>query len=208
MSDAISIHWPKRDVSALLAQIGRAQRELGKGLGQTIKFAAWSVAQSLGVLTKVAPKYREYRVIKEGRGIAKGKGGKKYEITSLKKGHKHTFNVRAASISDLKKDGRLIIGNAGLAKSAWMWGIKRLGSGNGISMKGVTMGARKRGQQNMDVTQRLRGDDPFVRIVNSLPYASQAMRGGASAINGAMGKAASHMEKIISAQIAKKLGAA
>jgi hypothetical protein len=207
MSDAVSIEWPKQDVRALWAQIDRAQKELGKGLGPAIRFAAWSVARSLGVLTKVAPKYRPYKVIKEGRGVAKGKGGKKYEVTSWKKGHAKTFNIRAASVSELKKKGQVRIGNAGLAKSAWMRGVKKLGSGSGIGMKGVTPGAKRRAAGNMDVTQRLRGDDPFVKIINSLPYAASALKGGMSAVNGAMGSAARSMEKIVDANITKKLGA-
>ena len=207
MSDAVSIEWPKRDVRALWTQIDRAQKELGKNLGQAIRFAAWSVARSLGVVTKVAPKFRSYEVVKEGRGVAKGKGGKKYQVISWKKGSAKTFNVRAASVSELKKMAQVRIWNAGLAKSAWMWGIKKLGSGSGISMKGVTAGAKKRGSGNMDVTQRLRGDDPFVKIVNSLPYAASALQGGTGAVNGAMGSAARSMEKIIDANIAKKLGA-
>ena len=208
MSNApVSIEFPRQDVRAMWAQIDRAQKELGQDLGQAIRFAAWSVARSLGVITKVASKYRPYKVIKEGRGAAKGKGGKKYEVTSWKKGREKTFNVRAASVSELKKMGQVRIGNAGLAKSAWMWGIKKLGSGSGIGMKGVTPGAKQRGQQNMDVTQRLRGDDPFVKIVNSLPYAASALQGGMGAVNGVMSKAARSMEKIIDDKIKKKLGA-
>jgi len=207
MSNQASMVWPKQDVRALFAQMDRAQKELGKNLGQTLRFAAWSVARSLGVVTNVAPKYRPYEVVKEGRGMAKRKGGKKYEVTSLKKGRKNTFNVRAASVSALKKMGQVRIGNAGLAKSSWMWGIKKLGSGGGVSMKGIASKVKQRGSQNMDVTQRLRGDNPFVKIVNSLPYAANALRGGMGSVNNAMGKAAKSMEKIIDANIAKKMGA-
>jgi len=208
MSEApVSIEFPRRDVRALFAQLDRAQKELGKNVGQAIRFAAWSVARSLGVLTDVAPKYRPYKVVQEGRGVAKRRGGKKYEITSYKKGHKNTFNVRAESVSQLKKMGQVRIGNAGLAKSSWMWGIKKLGSGSGVSMKGITSRVKQRGSQNMDVTQRLRGDNPFIKIVNSLPYAGDALRGGTGAVNSAMGKAVRSMEKIIDANIAKKLGA-
>jgi len=207
MSDLVSIEWPKQDVRTLWAQIDRAQKELGRGLGQAIRFAAWSVARSLGVVTKVAQKYRPYKEVKEARGVVKFKGGKKYEVTSWKKGREKTFNVRAASVSKLKEMGQVRIGNAGLAKSAWMWGIKKLGSGGGIGMKGVTPGAKQRGQKNMEVTQRLRGDDPFIKIVNSLPYAANALQGGMSAANSAIGKAARSMEKIVDDKIKKKLGA-
>lgn len=207
MSDQVSIEWPKEDVRALWAQIARAQAFLGKELGQAIKFAAWSVAQSLGVVTNVAPKYRPYSEIIEGRGVAKRKGGKKYEITSWKKGREHKFNMRAASVRELKQSGKVKIGNAGLAKSAWYWGIKKLGSANGVGMRGVTLRAKQRGAGNIKVTQRLKGNDPFVKMVNDLPYAVSALRGGMSAANSALGKAARHMGKIIDAQIAKKLGA-
>jgi hypothetical protein len=44
--------------------------------------------------------------------------------------------------------------------------------------------------------------------VNSLSYAVPAMKGGMSSINGAMGKAARSMARIINADIKKKLGAA
>ena len=208
MSEApVSIEFPKRDVRALFTQMDRAQKALGKDIGQALRFAAWSVARSLGVVTDVAPKYRPYKVVQEGRGIAKRRGGKKYEITSWKKGHSKTFNIRAASVSALKKKDQVRIGNAGLAKSAWMWGIKKLGSGGGVSMKGIASKVKQRGGQNMDVTQSLRGDNPFVKIVNRLPYAGDALRGGMGSVNNAMGKAAKSMEKIIDANIAKKMGA-
>ena len=207
MSNQTSIVWPKQDVRALFAQMDRAQKELGKNLGQALRFAAWSVARSLGVVTDVSKKYRPYKAIKEARGIAKRKGGKKYEVTSFKKGRKKTFNVRSASVSALKKTGQVRIGNAGLAKSSWMWGIKKLGSGGGVSMKGVSSRVKRRGSQNMDVSQRLRGDDPFIKIVNSLSYAGDALRGGTGTVNNAMAKAARAMVKVIDANIAKKMGA-
>jgi uncharacterized protein (DUF2147 family) len=208
MSDAISIHWPKEDVRKLWAQIDRAQKELGKDLGQAVRFAAWSVARSLGVKTKVAPKYREYKVIKELRGVAKRAGSKLYEVTSWKKGREHTFTTRAASVAELKAKPQVIISNAGRAKAAWMAGIKRLGSGGGMSMNRVTQKGYVAGMRSMAVEQKLSGNDPYVKITNSLPYAVSALRGGMSSVNDAMGKAARSMAKIINADIKKKLGAA
>jgi len=208
MSNApVSIEFPKQDARALFAQMDRAQKELGRSLGQALRFAAWSVAQSLGVKTKVAKKYRKYKEVKEGRGIAKFKGGKKYKITSHKKGRRHTFNVRAASVSELKKTGQVKIGNAGLAKSAWYWGIKNIGGGKNVSMKGVSAGAKRYGTRNMNTTSNLRGDNLFVKIVNSLPYAEDALRGKSGAVNNAMGKAARSMEKVIDSKLKKKMGA-
>jgi hypothetical protein len=165
------------------------------------------VARSLGVITKVAPKCREYRVIKEARGVARKAGSKLFEITSWKKGNKRTFQIRAKSVAELKQTPQVIISNAGRAKAAWMWGVKKLGSGKGVSMNGVTSRGYKVAGSNMDVTQKLEGNDPFVKIVNSLPYATNAFKGGSGVVEGAMGKAARSMARIINADIAKKLGA-
>jgi hypothetical protein len=88
-----------------------------------------------------------------------------------------------------------------------MWGIKQLGSGSGVGMKGVTDAAKQRGRAHVSVASRLTGDDPFVKIENRLKYATEALRGGAAEINGARGKAARSMAKIIEADIAKKMGA-
>jgi hypothetical protein len=207
MSDQVSVEWPKKDVQALWAQIDRAQKELGKDLGQAVRFAAWSVARSLGVGTKVSDKYRPYKVIKEERGVARRAGSKLYEITSWKKGREHTFNMRAKNIAELKATPQVKIANRGRAKSAWMWGIKKLGSGSGVSMNGVTPKGFMAAQNTMDVEQKLSGDNPYVKMINSLPYATSALKGGMSAVNGAMGKAARSMARIINADIKKKLGA-
>jgi len=206
MSDQVSIEWPKQDVRALWAQIDRAQKELGKDLGQAVRFAAWSVARSLGTVTKVAPKYREYKVVKEARGVARKAGNKLFEVTSWKKGREHTFTTRASSVAELKASPQVIISNAGRAKSAWMAGIKKLGSGGGMSMNRVTQKGYVAGMRSMAVEQKLSGDDPYVKIVNSLPYAVSALKGGMSSANDAMGKAARAMARIINADI-KKLGA-
>ncbi len=207
MSEMVTVEWPKADVDALWREIARAQKELGRNLGQAIRFAAWSVASSLGVMTTIAPKYRPYKVLAESAKVVRQKGGKKYEIESYRKGRKKTFNVRARSVEELKKMAQVRIGKAGLAKSAWMWGIKKIGGGRNISMKGATQVAKSLGWRNMSAESRLRGDDPFVKIVNRLPYAESALRGGASEITSAMGKAARHMEEIIDDDVKKKLGA-
>jgi hypothetical protein len=206
--DAVSIEWPKADVDALWRQVERAQKELGKTLGQAVRFAAWSVARSLGTITTMSKKVRPYRVVNEGRGVSKFKGGKKYEVTSMKKGKTKTFNVRAKSVSELKKMTQVKIGKAGLAKSAWMWGIRQIGGGKNIGMAGATDTAKKRGRMTIDVEKRLTGDDPFVKIINRLNYAENALIGGQSAVSSTMGKAARSMERIIDENIKKKLGAA
>ena len=207
MSDAVSIEWPKDDVQAMFRQIERAQKELGKTLGQAVRFAAWSVASSIGAKTTVAKKVRPYKVVSEGRGEARRKGGKKYAITSHRRGSKNVFHRRFESVRELKESPQARIGKAGLAKSSWFWGIKKIGGGRNIGQAGMTSTAKRRGSQVMDVESRLRGDDPFVRMTNTLPYAVDALRGGMGEVNSAMGSASRHMEKIIDSNIKKKMGA-
>ena len=74
-------------------------------------------------------------------------------------------------------------------------------------MKGVSAGAKRYGTRNMNTTSNLRGDNLFVKIVNSLPYAEDALRGKSGAVNNAMGKAARSMEKVIDSKLKKKMGA-
>ena len=58
MSKDVSIEFPKRDAAALVAQMQRAQRELGKGLRDVVSWAGTFVALSLAASTKTAPKLR------------------------------------------------------------------------------------------------------------------------------------------------------
>ena len=208
MSDGVSIEWPREDVRALWRQVDRAQKELGKTLGQAVRFAAWSVASSFAAITKIAPKYRDYVAVQEGRGVASRKGGKKYEITSHRKGIKKKFFVRASSVAELKKDNRVRIGNRGIARMTWYWTVGQIGGGRKPSKKGATRSAERNAQELIYVTSRLRATtDPFVKIVNRLNYVRSAMIGGESAQNAVMGKASRQMEKIIDYNIAKKMGA-
>lgn len=207
-ASGVSIEFPREDVRRLFAAMERARRDVGKGLGQSLKFAAWSVSSTLGAATNVAPKYRAYSEAKEPRAAVLARGGKRrFDVTSMKRGAPKTFAVYATSVAALKRTPQVRIGKAGLAKSAWFWGLRKLGSSKGFSMKGATDAARKTGRGVVDVTQRLRGDDPMVKISNRLGYAGAALRGGTSAITSALGKAARHMEHVVSGQIAKKMGA-
>ena len=207
MSDAVSIDFPKADSDALWAQVDRAQKALGKSLGAAVRFAAWSVATSLGARTRVAEKFRPYKEIKETAKERRVWGGQKlYRVTSHKKGGPIHFVVRSKGVADLKKKPQVQIGQRGLAKMAWFWGISQIGGGRNIGKKGASPLAQKSARDAATVTKRLKGDDPFVRLTNKLPYARNALTGGESALNTAMGSAARHMAKIIDGNIAKKFG--
>jgi len=198
----VSIQIPTGDMQKLFQQIARAQKELNKPIGQAVRFAAWSVAQSLGVATNVAKKYRPYRAVEQAK---KGKQ-KVFRITSHKKGNAKKFTVRAKSVADLKKMPQVRIGMAGLAKSSWYWGIRKIGGGRNIGTGGATAVAKRRGDSAAIVEKRLVGDDPYVKITNKLPYIRDAFKGGQSAIAQAMEKASRNMARIIDANVAKKMG--
>lgn len=202
-----TVEFPAADTRALFAQMERNSREFGRTLGSSLRFAGWSVASSLGAATRVAKKYRPYHQRDEARGVASARGKKAYRVTSHKKGGANKFTVYAASVKELKTMPQVRIGRAGLAKSAWFWGIKGIGGGRNISTAGATPGAKSGAGRFMETEKRLTGDDPFIRIVNSLPYARDAMRGGDARIQEAMGKAARQMERIIDANIKKAMAA-
>ena len=202
-----SIEFPAADARALFAQMKRNSREFGKTLGSSLRFAAWSVASSLGAATRVAKKYRRYRQREEPRGRIAARGTKAYRVTSHKRGERNVFTVYAGSVKELKTMPQVRIGRAGLAKSAWFWGIKSIGGGRNISTAGATPGAKSGAGRFMETEKRLTGDDPFIRIANSLPYARAAMKGGDSRISESLGKAARQMERIMDANLKKKMAA-
>jgi hypothetical protein len=205
MSNAVGIEFPKKDVSELWRQIERAQKELGKDIGQAVRFGAWSVARSLGVVTNVSKKYRPYKAVKQSRGKSNYKGVKKFTVTSWKKGNKNKFTVYAPKVSELKKMPQVRIGKAGLAKSSWMRGIRQIGGGQNISMAGTTKTAKDQGKRVIDVEKNLKSNNPFVKITNKLNYITDAMKGKEGAVTSAMGKASRAMAKIIDEKIKKRM---
>lgn len=209
MTDApIQLDWPKEDVRAIWRQIERNQKELGRSLGSSVKLAAWHLTRSLGTSTRVAPKYRPYKEIKETAKEKRAKGGgKKYEITTCKGGRKKTFNIRSSKgVRELKQLPQVRIGNAGLAKSSWRFAISQFGSRRGVSKKGFARGIEGYAQKHTDITKRLKGDDPYVKISNRVNYIRDAMTGGENAVNTAMARAARGMMKHIDNKVKEKMG--
>ena len=191
MIDSMTIQFSRADMAALQHQMRRAESLLGKSTPQAVKFAAWSVAKSLGASTRVSKPYRPYKAVETSR-----KGTKKFSVTSYKRGGKNTFDVYAPSVAALKKMPQVRIGNKGLAKGSWMWGIRALGSVSG-SEKGISKGAKRYAARWMDVAKQLRGSNPSVTITNKLGYVIDALRGGPQAVSTAMARGARQMAHII-----------
>jgi hypothetical protein len=207
MADAISIQFPEADRRALFAQIERARKELGKGLGQAIRFAGYSVALTLGKSTRVAKKKREAFEVK-GRGVDKAdwKARRKYLITSFRGGQPRPFERYGDSLNDPRIKKAREVKNYGLAKASWMWAVRSLGGG-GPSFGGTSGKAREKAQRYIETRKQLSGDNPEIRITNKLNYIRSAIIGGMAGVDSAMGRAARYMMRVIDANVAKKLGA-
>lgn len=197
MIDDMTIAFAPGDIRDLQRQMRRAESVLGKDTGQAVKFAAWAVARSLGASTKVAKKYRPYKAEATTR-----KREKKFIVTSHRRGGANTFPVYAPSVAELKRTPYVRIGNQGLAKGSWMWGIRALGSVSG-SGAGVGKSAKRYAKQWIDVGKQLRGNNPTVTIRNRLGYILDALRGGPQDVTTAMARGARQMAKIIDAKAAK-----
>lgn len=210
MTDApIQLDWPKEDVRAMWRQIERNQKELGRSLGSSVRFAAWHLIRSLGKDTQIAPKYRKYEEVYETPKQRKARGGgKKYRITSWKGGRKKTFIIRSKKgVRELKRMPQVLIGNRGLAKASWRFAVSQFGSSRGVAKKGFAPGIQKYAGMKTDVKKRLKGDDPYVKITNRLDYIVDAMQGKERAVDSAMARAARGMSKHIDNQVVKKMGA-
>jgi hypothetical protein len=200
MSEQISLEFSDRDVRAVTDNIARAMRSFNKSAGEALRWAAWNVARSLGTSTKVAPKHRP--IVEKGARILDR--AKRYEVTSEKKGRTRKFTIYAANKNEAKKHPFAVIGNRGLAKASWMWGVSKLG--RGATWGSVRSSARKRAKNNSQVEQKLSGTDMYVKIVNSLPYAQDALNGGPNDVNTAMARGMRAMTKAMDAKLVKEMG--
>ena len=206
--EGVQIDWPEDDVRALWKQIERNRKEFGRSLGKSVKLAAWHLVRSMGADTRVAPKYRPYKEIKETKKQRDAKGGgKKYEITTWKGGQKKTFNIRSKKgVKELKQMPQVRIGNRGLAKASWRFAVSQFGAKGGVSKKGITRGAERYAKRHMDVKKKLNRDDAYVKITNRVDYIIEAMHGKKHAVDSAMARAARGMSHHIDEQIKKKMG--
>lgn len=198
----VSAELQRQSLSSLMRQMERARRDVGKDLGQSVKFAAWAVADALRTATAIAPKRRPVREI--GADISDRR--KIFEVEGMKRGHAFRFQIRATDKRAAIADKRVNIANSGLAQKSWHLSQSRLGSGRGG--KKVAPRTQALAQHYGSVEIRIKSDDPWVRIENRLPYASDAFKGGGDqVVSNVMERAARRMAHVIDGQIARKMGA-
>jgi len=164
---AITAQVNPGDLSGLFAQMWRAEKELGKSAGEALRWGGWSLARTLGTSTRVAPKHRPLRQIAGGVGR---EGRQAFEVRT---GKGTTFPVYATDRSAALQLRQVRIGNRGLARASWMWGVRALGSGGGFPA-GISGANVRRAGVNMEVRKRLTGNDMFISFDNRLRYAALA----------------------------------
>jgi predicted TIM-barrel enzyme len=193
----------KQDVSALMRQMRRAEKDIGMSLGQSVKLTAWAVADALRAATKVSDKRR--KVVED---LTRGIRGlrKPFIVQAIRKNKEKEFPIRATSKREANAHRVAQIGNRGLAQRAWLWAQGHVGARRG----GGKVGAKtaQLAEKYTSVQVRVKGNDPMVRIDNRLPYALDAFKSsGEQTVSNAMERASRRMMHIIDAKIAKKLGA-
>lgn len=195
---ATSIEFPSADVSALFSQMDRAQKVLGRSLGQSVLMAANFVARSLGASTRISDKYREFHPVV---GSQTSRGRQEYEaIRPYYAQRKRRFF--AWNDSEAKESRFVKIGRRGLAKATWAAVGRRGGfSGGSHAVKGL---AAKFGTMERHLT----GEDPFAVLLNRLYYAEAALNGGPQDVSTALARASRNMERDINQKAAKKMGLA
>jgi hypothetical protein len=195
--EAISAQLDAGDVAELQRQMRRAIVQLGKDSGEALRWAAWSLAKTLGTSTRIAPKHRKVRKV----GDSLDRKSELFEVESFRSGTARTSKMWASSRTEALNSTRARIGNRGLAKSAWSWGIKALGSG-GAFPSGTSSRMVRLAQSNLRTEKQLTGEDMHVTLDNRLRYAGLAFKSsGQQTVSSAMSRAARMMQRTINAKI-------
>jgi hypothetical protein len=218
---APTIEFPKDDVRALMHQMERARKVLGKDLKGSILVAMKHVVQSLAAATRVSKKFREYTEVGRSRSgkliayiVATKYRTPKRKGKALRRSWQGDWReqaIWAPNEAALKRRPAVIIAMRGLAAESW----RAAGARNKFNMRKNSETSSGRNKAIMqkaarrwtDVEHRLTGDDPYIRVDNNLNYITQAINGGEGMINGAIGRAARAMSDSIERQAAKRMGA-
>lgn len=205
MNNAVEVKYNWTDHRALLQQMERGRKEFGKSLGQSIRWAAWHLAKTLGTSTKVSRKIRSIHPMPR-RGFKKedrAEGKKPFNVHFDKGRGSYNRVIWKRNITEVKKSPLATVRMRGLARAAWMWNIKKVGSGMGSGF--ASPEARAKAQSKAGVEQALRGDNPYVKMRSRVNYATAAMENGPQSIDTAMRRAAAMMAHTIDAKLQKAM---
>jgi hypothetical protein len=207
----VEIKFPKEDVREIFRAMERARKELSNTWGGAIRMAGITLSQSMGTSTRVSPKTRPFKILQK----RSARGGK--PATMLVEWEKESRSgkktqqgiIEGTGVRDAKKHPFIRIGMQGLAKSSWKWAAKAARTPGAVKLpaKEVARSAREWGIRYSEGGSRFRGDDPYYRITNKLPYIEDALHGGANAPETAMRRAADGLNHWIDNEVKRRFGA-
>ena len=211
-----SIEFPSADVDALFRQMDRQSRLLGRDLVHSLNAAAMYVGRSLGASTKVSKKTRQVKALplkiaKGQRSTVNGQPVVPWGVTGWF-GRPRTYQTKILRTSKGEayvKERIGMIRRRGLAKKTMASMAKKVGGIGAAGMSHMSFGAQElsRIASQHGTSQRGGGEQaPWIRMENTLNYATDALKGGEMAIETAMGRAARAMEHSIDKQLRRKFG--
>jgi hypothetical protein len=205
----MTITFPQADVDAFFKQTERLESELGWSHKPAIRTAARQLLRSAGVVTKQAPKYRDYKRKGKARKGAKGlfdvslkHASKPLKNAAAKTGLQYNgerLRLPAADVKELKKRGFVKIGARGLAKISWQMIASRGRIGNVKAGKTAPAShmIKAMARDRVKWSEKFSVAENYVHMQNDLEYIEKAIIGGQSAMEGLMGKAARGLENTI-----------
>jgi hypothetical protein len=206
MSDAFEIRFPREDVRAFFRQMETNRKALNLSAGRALRQAANQLGRACGASTKVPTRdVKAKKRTMEPVGKASRTGNRQFRVTSWKSGERKRFTVTARNVSEAKKLPQVKVGNFGLAKRVWAAIAREFGRAG--SDGGATKNAKRLGQKFGSVKAVLKGDDPYVRMTNSLPYAVDALQQGERSIDTAMARATRALAHSMEKQLERKMKA-
>lgn len=193
MSDPVTLQGDPAAQAKLARLLTRLQVEMGHGGEESVKWAAWYVAKSLGASTRKAPKRLP---LKRNDGSDPTHSAERYPYYVIHYRRGQPTRRYVAATEDQEKARRNP--RAGLAAQSWAWAVGDIG-------KPVGRSGLRRPAGAVQGTYKA-GIDPTVTLANKLRYIVSAVRtGGARGIETAMGRGATAGLRYLDRRLAKAM---
>jgi hypothetical protein len=195
MNDAVTIQADPAAQQKLTALLARLQGEMGQGAEESIRWAAYYVARSMGASMKLAPKERKFYPAKIGSQTEQAGRVQGYVWKYDANGSRRRQWI-PQGVSNLAPWTR--IKRRTLARSSWLWMIPDLGKTMG--------GAALPRMDGVATVTKQGGMNPAVILTNKLRYVLKAARtSGRQAIATAFGRGTTAGLRYIDNRIGKAL---
>lgn len=204
MSVEFKLEIPQADIRALHAAMERARKELGNGLGGSVRMAGFQLSRTLGTSTHISAKKRPYEII----AVRRPRGSRpRKNIVDIKSERVGQFTqIIPGGKREINKSAAVTVGMSGIAKASWRWAARKARSPmSSIAKTGMTRSAEQWANKYAGGDSVTKGDDPYYRIQSRINYITQAMDQGAA--NDAMRRAASGMNQWIDGELKRRFNA-